>query len=205
MDTSSKITVVTNDGVSIDLPRRYIHYSKVLNDMLKTQPDTDDIVIPLSGVSSEFMNIAIEWFALNDPLDVKLDELTKVATETNVADSDEVTKLNTEKKSRIDEFCEKYADKSYHLLVVADYLNAEHMLDSMADFIVKQISDMTPAQIRKHLHIKDDLTDEEKAEIKKKAAALGVDIKEEENDVEMKDGNAEDVAAEDASSTSVST
>ncbi|PRP85976.1 S-phase kinase-associated protein 1 [Planoprotostelium fungivorum] len=159
---SESISVTTSDDQTIQLSRKHAQMSQTINSMLEDSVGADQEAIPLPNVSSEVLKKVIDWCTHheNDPAPVeKVKKLNKKreykAKNSTISDEWDKNFVNAELRVIVD------------ILLAANYLDVKGLFELMCKHIANELKGKTPDQIRERFGIQDDLTEEDKAAMRK--------------------------------------
>ncbi|XP_022741707.1 SKP1-like protein 1B [Durio zibethinus] len=143
-----KITLKSSDGESFEVDEAVAVESQTIKHMI--EDDCADNGIPLPNVTSKILAKVIEYCK-------KHVETPK--TDDRAAD-DEI-------KSWDAEFVKVDQVTLFDLILAANYLNIEGLLDLTCQTVADMIKGKTPEEIRKTFNIKNDFTPEEEEEVRR--------------------------------------
>ena len=144
------ISVICSDGVSVQMPEECVKMNLVLKCLAEDCGSADGT--PLSEISSKTFKQIVEF------------------------SKEHVNNPCTKDNKKIDEwdlsFCQSIYDTNkvdlFKLYAGSNYIDNPQLLDVCAKFLARQIKGKTADEIRKEFNIKNDLTPEQEADIKKK-------------------------------------
>ena len=111
--------------------------------------DADDAIVPVPGVSAETLRKVVEFCARDPP--------PRGSCWRDTAD---------DAQWRGAFFADLDPDSVFAVVNAANFLNCQELLDLGCRHIARQIRGMTTEQMRTHLRLEDDLTPQEKADIR---------------------------------------
>ena len=147
MQNEDQITLLTGDNETFNISRKVIvQLSQTIKGILL---DTDDSLIPVPNIAGAIMPKIIQWC-----------EYQYDATEQNVSKED------------IEEWAKEYVsvdkEELYRLIIGADFLGIQSLIDITGQTIADMINGKTPDEIRTHFNIVNDLTPDEEHEIRQR-------------------------------------
>ena len=128
------VKLVSNDGKEFEVDVELANMSRTIKTMLEDLGLNEGEVIPLSNIESGILSLVIEWAEhhRNDPPRVEVKE----KTEHKISDWDR-------------QFFQGLTQKElFELLVIANYLDIDGLMDDSCKFIAEQIKGKTPQEIR---------------------------------------------------------
>ncbi|XP_034948772.1 S-phase kinase-associated protein 1-like [Chelonus insularis] len=155
----STIMIQATDGRPHEIEIESVVYSETIKDMLDVlkSPEPDE-VISIPGVPDKVLIQIIEWlnYCHYNSLPSKTPEIERDLEQW---------------KNR---FLQQNANTLIELLKAANYLNIKTLLDATSSQLANIISGKTPEAIRAEFGIADDLTREQKKEIRRENDLCGV-------------------------------
>ena len=147
MQNEDQITLLTGNNETFHISKKVIvQHSQTIKEMLL---DTDDLLIPVPNITGALMPKIIEWC-----------EYQYDASEQNVSKED------------IEEWNKEYVsvdkEELYRLIIGADFLGIQSLIDITGQTIADMITGKTPDEIRTHFNIVNDLTPDEEHEIRQR-------------------------------------
>lgn len=169
---NDKITLITQDGQNFLVDREMIaKVSETINGVLE---DAADGNIPLPNVVSSVMKHCLEFaqFQFENGMLVKTGQKNKAEGAANDTEKDVTNLLDDEKKSKLKDFCDTFFGKMeqpmlFEVILAANYLDMNLLLDSCCSRVAAMIRGQTPDQIRKTFNIQNDFTPEEEEQVRK--------------------------------------
>uniref|UniRef100_A0A915DRR1 Skp1-related protein n=1 Tax=Ditylenchus dipsaci TaxID=166011 RepID=A0A915DRR1_9BILA len=156
---AAKVTVKTQEGKLIPVELEHIRQSKTFDQMYLdlNLADGEPFEFPIPAVKTEIFNKVVEWFkehvGREEPV-VKEDPATRERIWFDLTDY--------EKK-----FFQVPVEEHVELLTAANYLDIKSMYLFGCQCMAALIKDKSPEEIRALFNLEDDLTAEEKDEIRK--------------------------------------
>ena len=147
MQNEDQITLLTGDNETFNISREVIvQLSQTIKEILL---DTDDLLIPVPNITGAIMPKIIQWC-----------EYQYDAAEQHVSKED------------IEEWTKEYVsvdkEELYRLIIGADFLGIQSLIDITGQTIADMITGKTPDEIRTHFNIVNDLTPDEEHEIRQR-------------------------------------
>ncbi|MCO5596346.1 hypothetical protein L7F22_050407 [Adiantum nelumboides] len=153
MSKESKVKLKSSDDEMFEVEEVVAFESQTIKDMVE---DTGtDSVIPLLNVSSKILSQVIEYCRYHAL------EVPKGGSEDKPAVTDEEVKHWDADFLKVDQAT------LFDLILAANYLNIQRLLDLTCQCVADMIKDKTPEEIRKTLNIKNDFTPEEEEEVRR--------------------------------------
>eukprot|EP00758_Cryptobia_borreli_P009513 Tbor_TRINITY_DN5487_c8_g3::TRINITY_DN5487_c8_g3_i1::g.24188::m.24188/K03094/SKP1, CBF3D; S-phase kinase-associated protein 1 len=152
------IILVSSDGVRIPVKRDLaVKFSKLLADLLDTEPSSADIEIPIENFNSEIIKLLINYMILRNGNPPKPIEKP----------------LSSPLKNVIDLIDKKYIENwtptiAMELIIISNFFNFSELRDLCSAYLASMLMDMSVEEVRGFLGVKRDFTDEEEAELRKK-------------------------------------
>lgn len=155
---ANRLKLQSSDGEIFDVEKDVIRASSTIRTMME-QIDVggeDDEPIPLQNVNGSIMKRILQW-ALYHRNDFRTDE--------------EKAKRKDEKRSDYIcawdvEFLKVDQGTLFEILLAANYLGIDDLLDAACKTVADQIKGKGPEEIRKTFNIQNDFTPEEEAEVR---------------------------------------
>ncbi|KAL5577469.1 hypothetical protein UlMin_019168 [Ulmus minor] len=145
MSYGRKITLKSSDGETFEVDEAVGSESQTIKHMI--EDDCADNAIPLPNVTSKMLSKVIEY--------------CKKHVETPKPDD------NDELKAWDADFVKVDQATLFDIILAANYLNINSLLDLTCQTVADMIKDKTPEEIRKTFHIKNDFTPEAEEEVRK--------------------------------------
>lgn len=152
----AKIKLQSADGETFEVEREVISASTTIKNMLE-QIDVgsdDDEPIPLQTVTGSILKRVIQWaqYHRND--------------RNETADDEQREKRNDDISAWDSDFLKVDQGTLFELLLAANYLGIDGLLDAACKTVANQIKGKGPDEIRKTFNIQNDFSPEEEAEVK---------------------------------------
>ncbi|KAJ1351558.1 Skp1- protein [Parelaphostrongylus tenuis] len=154
------LKLVTNDGENFDVPRNVIRLSTTINTMLEVlglDNETND-PIPIYKVSGPIMKKVLQWCTYHKDDPPSTDDSNNREKRTNDIPTWDVEFLKVDQATL------------FELILAANYLDIEGLLDVTCKTVANMIKGKTPEEIRRTFNIDNDLTPEEEEELRKESA-----------------------------------
>uniref|UniRef100_A0A5B6YQS3 SKP1-like protein n=1 Tax=Davidia involucrata TaxID=16924 RepID=A0A5B6YQS3_DAVIN len=148
MSSSKKITLKSSDGESFEVDEAVALESQTIKHMV--EDDCVDSVIPLPNVTSKILAKVIEY--------------CKKHVDTPKADD---RSAEEDLKTWDADFVKVDQPTLFDLILAANYLNIESLLDLTCQTVADMIKGKTPEEIRKTFNIRNDFTPEEEEEVRR--------------------------------------
>lgn len=152
----AKIKLTSADGETFEVEKEVIAASSTIKNMMD-QIDIgsdDDDPIPIQNVTGSILKRVIQWaqYHRNDKNDnTEDDQREKRSDDIGAWDS---------------EFLKVDQGTLFEILLAANYLGIDGLLDSACKTVANQIRGKAPDEIRKTFNIQNDFTPEEEAEVR---------------------------------------
>ncbi|KAG6432020.1 hypothetical protein SASPL_103593 [Salvia splendens] len=157
----SKITLRSSDGEMFEVDEVVAQQSQTIKHMI--EDDCADNAIPLPNVTGKILSKVIEYCKRH---------VDAAAAAAAASDSKEDDKLASavsreELKAFDTDFVNVDQATLFDLILAANYLNINSLLDLTCQTVADMIKGKTPEEIRKTFNIKNDFTPEEEEEVRR--------------------------------------
>ncbi|KAI0508582.1 s-phase kinase-associated protein 1 [Xylaria bambusicola] len=160
--TPLKVTLASNDGVEVQATLAAVKQSTTLSTMFEVldESKTTNLPVPIPGVDGETLRVVMEWceeyqHVTEADNSLKLGNgATKIPEWSNVF----LTKVGLDR------------DLFFKLINAANYLEIQPLLRYSILKLARKLEMMNPEQMREYLHIENDFSPEEEAELKRSHA-----------------------------------
>jgi len=155
-EKSNVITLISNDGVAIQVDRQVAERSMLIVNMMEDLGEAAGAEVPIPNVNESVLKKVIEWCEhhKNDP---------PAAIED---DSD-----SRKKTTDIDEWDQKFMqvdqEMLFEIILASNYLDIKPLLDVGCKTVANMIKGKSPEEIRKTFNITNDFTPEEEDQIRR--------------------------------------
>jgi S-phase kinase-associated protein 1 len=155
------IKLQANDGTSYPINRDCVKLSILINTYIENNEEDDGISFPLERVSNEILQYVIEFLEhfTNEPM-------REIPRPLN---SNEISNYVQEWYSN---FINKDKDTIMEIILAANYMDIQPLLDLGCAKIATMIKGKTPSEIRQEFNIENDFTPEEEEQVKSDSAFL---------------------------------
>eukprot|EP00253_Pinus_taeda_P035294 PITA_35294 len=151
MASESKVSLRSSDGELFDVTEAVAFESQTIKYMIEDTGTAN--AIPLPNVSSEILSKVIAYCKYHVDAQNPAHEKSAI--------SEEDMKIWDEDFVKVDQ------DTLLDLILAANYLNIENLLDLTCQTIAEMIKGKTPEEIRKTFNLKNDFTPEEEEEVRR--------------------------------------
>ncbi|KAH9613170.1 hypothetical protein KSS87_022154, partial [Heliosperma pusillum] len=156
--TSKKILLKSSDGEDFEVDEIVALESQTIKHMI--EDDCADNAIPLPNVTATILSKVIEYCKKHVDAAAAKTADTTTSTAASVVGDDELKKWD-------EEFVKVDQSTLFDLILAANYLNIQNLLDLTCQTVADMIKGKTPEEIRKTFNIINDFTPEEEEEIRK--------------------------------------
>ena len=152
MDADKKITLVSSDGVKVEIPAKAVQRSVLVKGIIEDYPD--DAEVPLNNVKSDILKKIIEYLVHYESTEPK--EIDRPLPSQNF-------------KECVDEWDNNYIDVEldmiFEIILGANYMDIKPLLELASAKVASIIKGKTTDEIRKTFNITNDFTPEEEQQI----------------------------------------
>ncbi|RWR77139.1 SKP1-like protein 1B [Cinnamomum micranthum f. kanehirae] len=150
--SSSKVIVLMSmEGERFEVEDYVARESKIISNMMEDDCANNDIPVP--NVMASILSKIIEWCKKH----------AEIKEDNNHSNEEKEKELRSWDK----EFVDLDTDTLYYLVVAANYLDINGLLDLLCQKVADMIKGKNPEQIREIFNIKNDFTPEEEEAIRK--------------------------------------
>ncbi|XP_010445546.2 PREDICTED: SKP1-like protein 14 [Camelina sativa] len=159
-------TLVSSDGESFVIEEVVARKLQIVRHMI--EDECADKAIPLTNVTRKILSMVIEYCKTHVNVVHDEEEISKEGDkEKKEADSrseEEAVKL---KQWEAEFLKDKDLATVFQLILAANYLNVQGLLDLTSQSVADHIKDMTPEEVREIFNIENDYTPEEEEEVRR--------------------------------------
>jgi len=148
--STKKIILKSSDGEAFVIAKAVAIKSQTVKNLIEVEDVVDDTGIPISEVTGRILAKVIEYCKKH----------VEAESSDGKTSDDELKKWDAE-------FVNVDKPTLFDLIMAANYLDIKSLLDLTCMTVADMIKDKTPEEIRKILNIEDDLTAEEKEELRR--------------------------------------
>jgi len=148
MTEAKTVTLMAQDGPTFTVKKEVVDQLQTVKAALEDTKDDD--IVPISNVKGDILQKVLEY------------------CEYQVGEGS--TKTEEEKRKWEEEYLKLDHTTLFQLILAANFLNCQALLDLTCKDVANQIRNKTPEQIRIHFKIKNDFTPEEEEEVRKENA-----------------------------------
>jgi len=152
-----KITLTSNDGVSIEIDRAVAERSMLIKNMMEDLgDDVVDQAVPIPNVNEQVLKKVIEWCEhhRNDPATTPDDDSDSRKKTTDIEEWDQ-------------KFMQVDQEMLFEIILASNYLDIKPLLDVGCKTVANMIKGKSPEEIRKTFNITNDFTPEEEEQIRR--------------------------------------
>lgn len=146
-DGSSDVTLMSQDGTTFTVKTEV---AEMLQTVKAALEDASDDVVPISNVKAETLKRVLDYCEYQT--------------------GEGKDKTDDEKSTWEEDYLKLDHPTLFQLILAANFLNCQSLLDLTCKNVADQIRGKTPEQIRTHFNIKNDFTPEEEEEVRKENA-----------------------------------
>jgi S-phase kinase-associated protein 1 len=154
MADEEQVTLISSDNQTFSVPKAVAIMSQTIKN---TVDETDGGSVPVPNVSGKVMSEVIKYCTYHVDRDKAKGE----------GASTEATKTDEEVKAWDAEFMQVDQGALFELILAANYLNIEPLLDLACATVAGMIKGKTPEEIRTQFNITNDFTPEEEEEVRR--------------------------------------
>ncbi|XP_049847801.1 SCF ubiquitin ligase complex protein SKP1b-like [Schistocerca gregaria] len=155
--SGSVVKLVSGDGVEIVVAKEIACQSITIKNMLDDLgSEQGSLPIPLHNVSGKILAKVVEWckYHYEHPIPPETED------KKNERRTDDISSWDRT-------FCEVEQDLLFELIMAANFLEINPLLDLASKTVANMIKGKTPEEIRKTFGIKNDFTPEEEEQVRK--------------------------------------
>jgi len=155
-EKANTITLVSNDGVAINVDRQVAERSMLIVNMMEDLGEGAGAEVPIPNVNESVLKKVIEWCEHNkgDP----------PATADDDSDS---RKKTTDIEEWDQKFMQVDQEMLFEIILASNYLDIKPLLDVGCKTVANMIKGKSPEEIRKTFNITNDFTPEEEDQIRR--------------------------------------
>ncbi|KAK2628533.1 hypothetical protein QTJ16_001636 [Diplocarpon rosae] len=157
MSDSTKITLVSNDGVSITVDKQVAEKSMLIKNMIEDLGDAAlNTDVPIPNVNEQVLKKVIEWCEhhKSDPAALADDDSDSRKKTTDIEEWDQ-------------KFMQVDQEMLFEIILASNYLDIKPLLDVGCKTVANMIKGKSPEEIRKTFNITNDFTPEEEEQIRR--------------------------------------
>jgi len=155
--SEAKLTLVSNDGVSIVADRVVAERSMLIKNMLEDLGDEVAATpVPIPNVNEQVLKKVLEWCEhhRNDPVTTQDDDSDSRKKTTDIEEWDQ-------------KFMQVDQEMLFEIILASNYLDIKPLLDVGCKTVANMIKGKSPEEIRKTFNITNDFTPEEEEQIRR--------------------------------------
>jgi len=155
--STTKLTLVSNDGVSIEADRVVAERSMLIKNMLEDLGDEVAATpVPIPNVNEQVLKKVLEWCEhhKNDPVTTQDDDSDSRKKTTDIEEWDQ-------------KFMQVDQEMLFEIILASNYLDIKPLLDVGCKTVANMIKGKSPEEIRKTFNITNDFTPEEEEQIRR--------------------------------------
>ncbi|CAL3965830.1 hypothetical protein PZA11_002675 [Diplocarpon coronariae] len=157
MSDATKITLVSNDGVSVTVDKQVAEKSMLIKNMIDDLGDAAlNTDVPIPNVNEQVLKKVIEWCEhhKNDPATLADDDSDSRKKTTDIEEWDQ-------------KFMQVDQEMLFEIILASNYLDIKPLLDVGCKTVANMIKGKSPEEIRKTFNITNDFTPEEEEQIRR--------------------------------------
>jgi len=154
---ATKISLVSNDGVNIQVDRQVACKSVLIKNLVDDLGDSAfDSPVPIPNVNESVLKKVIEWCEhhKNDPAAATDDDSDSRKKTTDIEEWDQ-------------KFMQVDQEMLFEIILASNYLDIKPLLDVGCKTVANMIKGKSPEEIRKTFNITNDFTPEEEEQIRR--------------------------------------
>lgn len=155
MSDEEMVTLVSSDNETFSVPKAVACMSMTIKN---TVDETDGGSVPVPNVSGKVMGQVLKYCTYHTD---------KNKAKTGEGSSTDSTKTDEEVKAWDTEYMQVDQGALFELILAANYLNIEPLLDLACATVAGMIKGKTPEEIRTQFNIVNDFTPEEEEEVRR--------------------------------------
>lgn len=156
-DKQTKITLLSNDGVAVEVERIVAERSMLIKNMMEDLGDAAiSTEVPIPNVNESVLKKVIEWCEhhKNDPQAAADDDSDSRKKTTDIEEWDQ-------------KFMQVDQEMLFEIILASNYLDIKPLLDVGCKTVANMIKGKSPEEIRKTFNITNDFTPEEEEQIRR--------------------------------------
>ncbi|CZT11648.1 probable SKP1-kinetochore protein complex CBF3, subunit D [Rhynchosporium agropyri] len=157
MSESIKITLISNDGIPIEVEQAVAEKSMLIKNMMEDLGEgAIDTPVPIPNVNESVLKKVIEWC-----------EHHKADPATTTDDDSDSRKKTTDIEEWDQKFMQVDQEMLFEIILASNYLDIKPLLDVGCKTVANMIKGKSPEEIRKTFNITNDFTPEEEEQIRR--------------------------------------
>ncbi|CZT05299.1 hypothetical protein WAI453_005096 [Rhynchosporium graminicola] len=157
MSESIKITLISNDGIPIEVEKAVAEKSMLIKNMMEDLGEgAIDTPVPIPNVNESVLKKVIEWC-----------EHHKADPATTTDDDSDSRKKTTDIEEWDQKFMQVDQEMLFEIILASNYLDIKPLLDVGCKTVANMIKGKSPEEIRKTFNITNDFTPEEEEQIRR--------------------------------------
>lgn len=153
-ETSKEIKITINGRVIL-MPIGCAKRCKTIKNMLEDFDDDDDSEVPIPNTTPENIVKVIDFYKFNKDIPIELTEEHKLEMRVKPLEGNNLAFIKVPIRTL------------FEMILIANYLDYEYMLDICCKGIAEMIKGKTPEEIKEIFGVEGDFTDEEKQQVLK--------------------------------------